>query len=91
MGFGNIIDADGIALSLSGMAIVFVALILVSLYITWLPGLLPLVDWILPELEHPHGVSTPKQSASAPQSNPDTDSEIVAALGVVLHRRQQRY
>ena len=87
MSFQNIIDAGGIGLSLTGMTIVFVSLVLVSLFISWLPKVLPVVNAILPELEgHHHGVSMPAHAAPVVAAA-GGEEEIVAAIGFALHSR----
>ena len=87
MGFQNIIDAQGIGLAVTGMAIVFVVLVLVSLFIAWLPRLLPVVNGILPPAAHHHGAPMP---SAAPPGNvvSGPEEEIVAAIGIALHRRK---
>jgi Na+-transporting methylmalonyl-CoA/oxaloacetate decarboxylase gamma subunit len=89
MGFQNIIDADGIGLSITGMAIVFVVLILVSLYIAWLPRILPLVNAILPVVEHHHGAPMPSSGARPQASSADAEAEVVAAIALAMHHRQK--
>ncbi len=83
MSFQNVIDAGGIGLSITGMTIVFVSLVLVSLFIAGMPRLLPLVNGILPEVEGHHGAPMP--SAAGSQVNAGREEEIVAAIGFALH------
>lgn len=83
MSFQNVIDAGGIGLSLTGMTIVFVSLVLVSLFIFSLPRLLPLVNRILPEVESHHGAPIP--SSATPQTTKGVEEEVVAAIGFAMH------
>ncbi len=85
MSFQNVIDAGGIGLSITGMTIVFVSLVLVSLFISGLPRVLPLVNGILPEIAGHHGAPMP--FAASPQAAVSTEEEIVAAIGFALHSR----
>ena len=83
----NIIDAQGLNLSITGMTIVFTALTLISIAIALLPKVLQLLAGILPAAGGHHG-----QPAAAPTkpavSTPATDDHaIVAAIGYVLHTR----
>ncbi|MBX3436304.1 MAG: OadG family protein [Planctomycetaceae bacterium] len=82
MGLENITRAGGFGLALTGMTIVFIALVLVSLFIAGLPRLLPLVNSLLPELEGHHGV-TPAASTSA--ASAAVEEELIAAIGYALH------
>jgi len=52
-GIENIQQNDGFMISASGLSIVFVSLILISIYIALLPRVLELVHRILPEADHP--------------------------------------
>lgn len=91
MGIQNVLDHDGIGLALAGIAIVFFALTLVSLFIAGLPKVLPLVSAILPVVEHPHGGS-PSGGSARPAGRPGgrADEEIVAAIGFALHHRKPK-
>lgn len=90
MGFQNIVDANGIGLAITGMTIVFVVLVLVSLFITCLPRVLPVVNAVLPPVAHHHHGAGPASRPSTPAATPaGIEDEIVAAIGVAMHRRQQ--
>ena len=73
----NIAAGQGPALAMVGMAIVFVALTMISLFIRWLPRILELVARLLPAGDDAH------QAASAPV--PETAARI-AAIGFALHQ-----
>ena len=85
MSFQNVIDAGGIGLSITGMTIVFASLILLVLFISGLPRVLPLVNSILPEVEGHHGAPMP--SATTRPASTGIDEEVVAAIGFALHTR----
>lgn len=85
MGFQNILDANGFGLAISGMTIVFFVLVLVSLFIASMPRLLPIVNSILPVVEHHHGAPMPSAVRSAAVTAED---EMVAAIGVALHHHK---
>jgi len=70
----RIINGHGIAISIVSMLIVFLALSLISLFITLLPRILDLIAKVFPENEQ--------------QSNtPPVDDQIIAAIGFALHKR----
>ena len=84
MSLQNIAEAQGVAIALTGMLIVFTALILISVFIAALPRLLASLEGVLgPEKEH-HAAAAPRPSASA------TEEQLVAAIGYVLHLRRSR-
>lgn len=70
----NVIDGNGVVISLAAMAIVFLALTLMSLFIAALPRLLRIVAKVLPE----------DQSLDPTH----IDHRVVAAIGYVLRRRK---
>ncbi len=90
MGFQNISAAGGFGLAVTGMTIVFVVLVLVSLFIAALPRVLPLVNALLPVAEGHHGVATTSAvTVTAASVSADAMSgEVVAAIGFVLHKHR---
>ncbi len=79
----NIIDGQGISIAITGMVIVFFALSLISLFIAALPRILNRVALVWPEPEEHNGYGS-----ASPQAPDAVSDEIVAAIGVTLHRRQ---
>ena len=73
----NIAAAHGVALAVTGMAIVFGALTLITLFIRSLPWVLERVGRLLPPADDPH------QAAVAPSPGA---AERVAAIGFALHQ-----
>ncbi|MGD9857720.1 MAG: OadG family protein [Planctomycetaceae bacterium] len=82
MGFHNITEAGGIGLAVTGMTIVFVALLLVTWFIAGLPRMLPFLDAMLPVAEARHGAPRPSASTGTASAMPD---EIIVAIGFALH------
>ena len=81
------IDANGIGIAITGMSIVFVALIVISLFIAALPRVLNLLDPYLPKASHIHAPSSPKQTAAP--SPLENDESTVAAIGFALHQHRK--
>lgn len=83
-GFKAIADANGLGIAITGMTIVFVALVGISLFIAAMPRVLDLLDRWLPDLESGHGPATPAEQVSS------DEEKIIAAIGFVLHSEMQR-
>ena len=77
------VDAEAIGIVLTGMLIVFCALILITLFISQLPRLLEALASVLPEEYEPSHPADPESSY------PDEDA-IVAALSYILHQEMQQ-
>lgn len=75
----NIIDGQGIEIALAGMAIVFIVLALISLFIALLPRILVLIAKKFPEAEP----TTPQSAAKK------GDDAVLAAIGYALHLQQR--
>lgn len=74
----NIADNDGIAISITGMTIVFLGLILVSVFIAFLPAALAFHDRFR--------VRRHVDEAEAAEEDERIDREVAAALAMVLER-----
>ena len=83
-GLQNVVDGQAVGIAITGMLIVFSALVLITIFITALPKILDLLDPYLPAVEHPHAAPTPAESL------PSDEEKIVAAIGFVLHHEMQR-
>jgi hypothetical protein len=81
--WSNVEDGNGIAIAITGMLIVSVALILISGAIAALPHILAVLDPYLPAAEH-HHAPTPTERL------PADEEKIVAAIGMVLHSEIQK-
>ena len=83
-GIENIIGNDGLGISITGICIVFAALILISLFIASLPHILQALASVLPpEVEH--------HTAPAPGAKRNDDDEaVIAAIGFALHARHRK-
>ena len=86
LNFQTLIDSDGIVIAVTGMMIVFVALIMLSLFIKVLPIILDAIAVWVPEVESPHGQTADSIEADG---HPAEDDEILAAIGFVLRTRRR--
>ncbi|HUG20753.1 MAG TPA: OadG family protein [Planctomycetaceae bacterium] len=73
----------GVSIALSGMLIVFIALLLITLFLVALPRLLNVLAKYLPESEESHG------SHSHPERHVLDDEAVIAGLGFILHTELQ--
>ncbi len=74
----------GLTISAAGIAIVFSALLLISIFIASLPRILVLVNHVWPETNDGH------HEAGHPESQMADDTDVLAAIGFVLHTEFQR-
>ncbi len=77
-GFQAISEGAGVSIAVTGMLIVFFALVIISLFIGLLPVVLTGLGPILPRLE------SHSQPPSAAERTPADDEKLVAAIGFVL-------
>lgn len=70
----NVINGQGIAISIVSMLIVFIALSMISLFIALLPRILNLIAKVYPE-------------NNQPPTDPTVDDQIIAAIGFALHKK----
>ncbi|MBN2645660.1 MAG: OadG family protein [Desulfuromonadaceae bacterium] len=80
----NILTGNGIAITLTGMLIVFSGLLLISLFISSLPRLLSWLD----QLKQKTPAAT--DSSISAQATELTEPEIHAAISLVLHLELER-
>lgn len=73
-----------LTISVAGIAIVFSALLLITLFIASLPRILVLVNHVWPELDDGHS------KEGHPESQMADDTDVLAAIGFVLHTEFQR-
>lgn len=88
MSLQNVLEHHGIGLTITGMLIVFTALVLVSLFIAWLPRVLGAVGNWFPEVDLYSAAASPALPRSPAPSSDAVDEAIVAAIGFVLHKRR---
>jgi sodium pump decarboxylase gamma subunit len=81
MGLHNIWEHDGLGIAITGMIIVFAALSLISVFISWLPHILQGLSLVLPA-ERPTHPAVPLPAAN--------EEELIAAIGVALHQHSRR-
>jgi len=79
----NVINGNGIGITITGMLIVFSGLLLISLFITALPRILALKG---------DKKSAPQKAHEAVEldSGEPTEDEIMAVIGLVLHIETER-
>ncbi|HJN11550.1 MAG TPA: OadG family protein [Pirellulaceae bacterium] len=83
-GIRNITEYEGIGVSITGISIVFAALVLISLFITSLPRVLAMLESVLPPEPKSHAATVPTTSTN------DHDEAVVAAIGFALHARHRK-
>ena len=81
----NVIDGNGIGITLTGMLIVFSGLLLISLFIAALPRVLALMD---DKCSAADKAQTAESVASG--SDDPTEDEIMAVISLVLHLETER-
>ncbi|WP_303722334.1 OadG family protein [Malonomonas rubra] len=80
----NVIDGNGIGITITGMLIVFSGLLLISLFIAALPRILAL-------RERPAGEKNVPQPAKLEGAeNEPSEAEIMAVISLVLHLELER-
>lgn len=87
-GWQGVADGNGLAISITGMLIVFVALTAITLFIAALPKVLAVIEPWFPESAGHHHGAAPSAPATAPASAAD-DGAVIAAIGFAVHSRSQ--
>ncbi|MFH2129970.1 MAG: OadG family protein [bacterium] len=93
----NIIQGNGISISLTGMAIVYSGLLIITVFIQLLPGILNLfTEKSLKKVKPAPAKSMPAVETKAPEStkipvDEDEDKDIASLIGLVLHLEQERH
>lgn len=80
----NVVDGNGIGITLTGMLIVFSGLALISFFIVILPKVL---DWFAQPSFRSSQVATDEQVVSDPEP---TEQELLAVITLVLHAEMER-
>jgi Na+-transporting methylmalonyl-CoA/oxaloacetate decarboxylase gamma subunit len=80
--------SEGVSIAIAGLTIVFLALLLISLFIASLPRVLKFVAQIWPEVEERH--SAEASGEVYPESLVPEDGVSLAAIGFVLHVELQK-
>lgn len=83
VGWFHVMQDQGIPIAVTGMLIVFAALVLISLFIAALPQLLAIIAKVLPE-EPEHAAPQDRSPSLIP------DEAVLAAIGFVLHTELQK-
>lgn len=85
----NVINGDGIGITITGMLIVFCGLILISLYIAYLPRALALLDRDK-DRKREKARGSELQATAAPAKNEGMDPAIIAVATFVIERELER-
>lgn len=83
IGLQNIAAYDGWAIAVTGILIVFAALLLISLFIAILPRTLAKLEFVLPQDSHPQ--TLPQEPSSVAP-----DSHGLVAIAAALRRRTEK-
>jgi Na+-transporting methylmalonyl-CoA/oxaloacetate decarboxylase gamma subunit len=95
----NIVQGNGVAISLTGMAIVFSGLIIMSVFISLLPSILNLFDRktsdeadASPSVEAPVAAAKIADAPSvAGVADDEEDKDIASLIGLILHLENERH
>lgn len=80
----NVIDGNGIGITLTGMMIVFSGLLFISLFIAALPRVLSLKEWFASRAE------SSAADIATTDDEPPSEAEIMAVASLVLHLELER-
>ena len=81
-GWENIVLNQGVSVAIAGMLVVFSVLVLISLFITFLPRALDLLHLVAPEEDR---LPQPEKARSTAQNE-----ELAAAIGYAMHLQTQK-
>ena len=84
----NIINGNGIAISIGGMAIVFGGLLIISLYIAILPKILTIFG--KKSLEKTETIHETLESRYSQKREIDEDKDLASVIGLILQMEQER-
>ena len=79
----KILEGDNIGIAATGITIVFVALLLITIAIALLPKVLRSLEGILPAEVEDHAAP-----GATPEGNKASGTALVAAIGMALHRER---
>jgi Na+-transporting methylmalonyl-CoA/oxaloacetate decarboxylase gamma subunit len=89
--FQNIINADGITISLTGMLIVFCGLFLINIYIALLPKFLELLDSLLGrETASQEDKNVSSNAVAVEETLNQEERDISGMIGMVLQLELKR-
>ncbi|MEX0322080.1 MAG: OadG family protein [Puniceicoccaceae bacterium] len=89
--FQNVTNADGIGIAITGMAIVFSGLVLISLYIASMPKLLNRMEKEVAKKQARKAAKKAKVAAAAAPAKPVTEltDEMMAAIAFVIRAEKE--
>ncbi len=79
----NVISGDALSISLTGMAIVFCGLLLISLFIRLLPVVLELISRVFPDKDKIATLQEKKERKIAEQQE-EEDKDLASVIGLVM-------
>ena len=80
-GWQNVVNTDGVKITVSGIILVFICLAMISMIIGLTPHLLKMVNRFFPEQEEP---------LSGKKEKTISETEVVAAISAALHRSMRK-
>ena len=86
--WANVSEGNAVAITITGMLIVFTALTLISVFIAALPRVLSAIEPYLPAAEDHHDAPTTAESLRSDDGK-SNEEKIVAAIGYVLRTEMQ--
>ena len=84
----NIIDGNGIAISIGGMLVVFGGLLIISIYIALLPHILKI--FTKKSIEKTETTHETLESRYSQKKEIDEDKDLASVIGLVLQMEQER-
>ncbi len=93
----NIVQGNGVAISITGMAIVFSGLLIISVIIKLLPVLLSILDKKPEEAISSQNVEAPVAAAQSAEAlseaavEDDDEKDIASLIGLILHLENERH
>ena len=86
----NIAEGNAIAISVTGMLIVFSGLLLISFYIAFLPKVLAFIDQLFEGKKGAKSDETPVVTERVEERDESDDNDIASVISLVLHLEQER-
>lgn len=96
--FQNVLDGQGIGISITGMAIVYIGLVLISVSIALLPTIIKILSgWRFMKHASRHEsqpqvpVKMPDKPVIETKSSPEEFNDIASVIGLVLQLEHERF
>ena len=88
MTFQNVLDADGIGIAITGMFVVFSGLVLISLYISSIPGVLSRLENGFRKQKKDR-IESPKPAAKLDSDVTELNDDMLAAIAYVIRMERE--